>query len=208
MVPLFHFVQQFNPLPFEIFLLFIALPIATWLLLHSVIPVISWVRIDTAIRSSVICRGPSLLHVLATSTSRQYHRVLAGWVREFGAIFWYRMGPLHVVMVTEPFLVAEVLRNTEVFDKSPFLHQGIAQGGSEKALPNLVSSPTNNKWQLIRKTVAPAFSLGRMKQDFPRIQAVVERVMAFLREPRHEAEPVNMTRVLSCEGLDLIGMVP
>lgn len=41
-------------------------------------------------------RGPGLLRLLAVAGSPKVHRAMLAWYHEFGELFWFNGGPIHV----------------------------------------------------------------------------------------------------------------
>lgn len=67
-----------------------------WMLWCAFSTALAWLRIEVGIRRSGVRKGPPSLQILKDSASPRIHRIMEGWVREFGPVFWYRVGPLHV----------------------------------------------------------------------------------------------------------------
>eukprot|EP00884_Botryococcus_braunii_P011452 jgi/Botrbrau1/20307/Bobra.0851s0001.2 len=198
MLPITDAVRQLQVQSITILKVWIICAVA-WLLWARCIALISWARIDIGIRKSGIRRGPAFWHALSGASSRQLHRVLLEWVEQYGPVFFLRLGPVHVVVVSDMRIAAEVLRPSGALDKGGH-YDAVAQMTSEKGYHNLVSSPSNARWRMIRKTVAPAFSMISLKQAFPNMQKVMARTVAHLRDSGSVDGVVNMTRVLECRG--------
>jgi hypothetical protein len=40
--------------------------------------------------------GPGFLEAIAVASSKRPHIIFTAWMKTFGPIFWFRMGPFHV----------------------------------------------------------------------------------------------------------------
>lgn len=67
-----------------------------WVLWATTGAMYAWLRTDLCLRRSGIPKGPGFMHLLAIAGSTKIHRAIVDWTREFGEIFWFRMGPIHV----------------------------------------------------------------------------------------------------------------
>eukprot|EP00884_Botryococcus_braunii_P017511 jgi/Botrbrau1/4443/Bobra.0348s0031.1 len=191
---------QWSSVAFQLFLLGLAYTVFKILRLFFI-----WVRREGRLQN--IPAGPSQSEALHALASKHIHRVFLTWTRRYGPIFRFRLLHEHVAMITDPTLAAEVLRNLEGADKPEALYKPFSVIASNKGKGNLVTHPTHSKhWQLVRKGIMPAFSLGSLRQQFPGIQKVLARLEAALKQ-QDGSEPLDITQALGCNTLDIIGIV-
>eukprot|EP00884_Botryococcus_braunii_P017512 jgi/Botrbrau1/4444/Bobra.0348s0032.1 len=174
-----------------------------WVLYQCCFLFYKWWRRERLVRN--IPAGPSMIRALKGLASKQIHRAFLDWVHEYGEIYFFRLIHEHIVVLTDPTLTAEVLRNADA-DKNMQVYWPLSKPFSDKGKTNLLSHPTNEYWQLIRKGVMPSFSMGSLKQQFPGIQKVLARLEAMLKR-QDGSQPLNITHYLSYESLDVLGAV-
>eukprot|EP00884_Botryococcus_braunii_P001263 jgi/Botrbrau1/11137/Bobra.331_1s0007.1 len=187
-------------------LMMVALCIVIWILWEIIMTLSAWVTVELRLQRSGIPKGPSSSETFAGFSNKQIHRFMTRWMEKFGSVFWYRLGPYHIVQITDPTLVAEILHGAHPVDKPAKLSQALVKPLSDKGYHNLLSSATNAQWRLIRKAVMPVFSFGSLKRLFPAVQGTLARLDACLRSVRPD-KPLNMTDILTCLAMDVIGIV-
>eukprot|EP00884_Botryococcus_braunii_P016359 jgi/Botrbrau1/3406/Bobra.0337s0042.1 len=153
-------------------------------------------------------RGPDADEIWTIVKRGDVHRVFVEWVNDrFGPVFWYRFFGGHTVAITDPWLIKEVLSRPEDFDKPLIIYGPINKMVSPHGRSsNLLTSPTNDHWRLIRKGIMPAFSTGNLKKGFHHIQKICMQLVERLQEVDPEAV-LDMENVLARQTMDVIGKV-
>eukprot|EP00884_Botryococcus_braunii_P013433 jgi/Botrbrau1/22090/Bobra.0206s0016.1 len=178
--------------------------IVIWICISVFRALSAWFRVERALRKSGIPSGPPFFAALEAAKSEKPHRTVTQWVKEFGPLFWFHLGPFQVLMVTDPALVTEVCQRPGGYDKPKFGFDSVSQICSDKGHPNLATAADSEHYRRIRKAMVPAFSTARLKRGFPIITGVVGRMMEVLqrRDPR---QPFNASQFMCTNAMDIIG---
>ena len=117
-------------------------------------------------------KGLPLVGNLHQLDSARVHLVLEGWIRQYGPIYQFRMGPTRIVAASGPTLLDEVLRNRpETFSRgaraTEILHELGIKG---------VFSAEGEAWRPQRKLAVAALAQRHLRQLYPSIQTVSERL--------------------------------
>eukprot|EP00884_Botryococcus_braunii_P022866 jgi/Botrbrau1/9263/Bobra.180_1s0020.1 len=173
-------------------LILFVIPFVLWASISACLPLSRWLRLEYGmIHRSGIPKGPAFLQAMEIA-GRNPHKVIMKWIKRFGSIFWTHVGPYHVVILTDPILVADVCRTTKAYDKpSSFGNEAASRVCSDKKYPNLVSSTTNDHWRL---------------EAFPAINGVVARYITFVEE-LNPSQPFNATKFMLNMAMDVIGVL-
>ncbi|EIE20244.1 cytochrome P450 [Coccomyxa subellipsoidea C-169] len=136
------------------------------------------------------------------------HRVYGEWAQKYGPILTYRFLTTHVVMVTDPVLVAEALRHRSL-DKALPVQQftcGIDELTGPNAHKTILTMSTDELWRAVRKAVATAFSNRNLRANFPGIRTAGAQLIQVLAEAGPSVA-VDMDNATCRESLDVIGHV-
>eukprot|EP00884_Botryococcus_braunii_P003512 jgi/Botrbrau1/13161/Bobra.0187s0109.1 len=169
--------QQFTGYNFTGAVFLLVTSLLAWPLFNVYRALSSWVRRENFLRNSGIPKGPAFLEALTATTSIKPQKIMTDWMRRYGSIFWYHTGPFHVVLLTDPFLMAEVWRTQGAYDKPHFVYDSVTQVCSDKGHPNLASATQDDRWRLIRKATVPAFNSANLKRCYPAVNGVVARFL-------------------------------
>src|SRR5258707_5324519 len=117
-------------------------------------------------------KGPPILGNLLQLDLKQLHRVLEKWTDEFGTLYAFRLGQRPVVVVAEPEAVQMVLRNR------PKLYRRL--GTIEPVFKEMgitgVFSAEGEDWKRQRRLTAHALDASHLRQFFPTLIKVTERL--------------------------------
>ena len=117
-------------------------------------------------------RGLPLVGNLLQLDLKQLHRVLEGWCNEFGPIYTFKLGRKPVVVVADPEQIQAILRQRpKVYRRvgtieSVFKEMGITG----------VFSAEGDDWKRQRRLTAHALDAGHLRQFFPALIKVTERL--------------------------------
>jgi cytochrome P450/nitrite reductase/ring-hydroxylating ferredoxin subunit len=114
------------------------------------------------------------------------HLILERWAARYGSVYTYRMGRARAVAISEPNLIQHVLRNRpETFRRYSKMDRVLAETGLR-----FVFNSEGDSWRLHRKLTVAALSQRHIRQVYPHIKMVAERL-------------VHRWRRLASEGADL-----
>lgn len=144
---------------------------------------------------------------VAALTDPRHHRTLLRWDALMGPLFCLRVLWAHTVVITHPAHIHQLLRATSGVDKSVVTYQAINPLLSDKSYPSLFSASTHSPyWRLVRKGVAPGFSMTCLRGSFRRIQDSIAEVMGTLERLGPE-EAFDVDSLLCRFTTDVIGRV-
>ena len=100
------------------------------------------------------------------------HQVLAGWSDEFGPMFTFRLGRRPVVVVADPELIQEILK------QRPHRYRRLSK--VEEVFREMgvhgVFSAEGDDWKRQRKLAAQALDSAHLRAFFPILRRVTERL--------------------------------
>ena len=101
------------------------------------------------------------------------HLDFEAWARQYGAIYKVKIGPRHLVVVSDHKLVASALRDRpDGFSRTVRLEQV----WTEMGLPPGVFGANGETWQRQRRMVMASFDPVHVKHYFPSLQKVADRL--------------------------------
>ncbi|CAK0783590.1 hypothetical protein CVIRNUC_006789 [Coccomyxa viridis] len=113
---------------------------------------------------------------------------------------------MHAVVVTDPYLVSEVLsKETEIEKSIEGVYSKFNVLLHAEGKPNIFTSHTNDYWKLVRKGVAPAFSSKNIRKGFGHVVQVNHQLISIL-DDSSSAE-INLDNATLRVTLDVIGRV-
>jgi cytochrome P450 len=117
---------------------------------------------------------PLLGNVLQVKFSR-IHRDMEAWSREYGPVFFVKLGPTPVLVVADHETVVAVLRDRpDVFQRASKLREVSEEMGG---LPGLFSSE-GQAWRDQRRMVMASFAPGHVRAYFASLMKVTQRLRA------------------------------
>jgi cytochrome P450 len=117
-------------------------------------------------------RGLPLLGNLLQLDLRRLHRVLADWCDTFGPLYEFKLGRRPVVVVADPELVQHVLRRRP----KEFRRLGTIEPVFKEMGLAGVFSAEGEDWRRQRRLVAHALDAKHLRQFFPTLMKVTERL--------------------------------
>ena len=117
-------------------------------------------------------RGLPLLGNLLQLDLKQLHRVLERWCNEFGPLFAFELAKKPVVVVADPELIQNILR------QRPNLYRrlGTIESVFEEMGITGVFAADGAAWKRQRRLTAHALDAGHLRQFFPALVKVTERL--------------------------------
>jgi cytochrome P450 len=103
----------------------------------------------------------------------QIHQNVEDWAKSFGPLFQMKLGPRRLLVVSDPELLAAVMKDRpEGFRRSPLT----AIIGGEMGLPQGVFSAEGEAWRKQRRMVMASFAPGHVRAYFPSLVKVTLRL--------------------------------
>ncbi|MBF6330781.1 cytochrome P450 [Nocardia transvalensis] len=100
------------------------------------------------------------------------HRRLEEWAGEFGSLYRVDMAGKPVVVVSDPDLIREVLRDRP----SGFRRQSVIESIMDEMGSNGLFSLEGDAWRRRRKLAMPAFNAGHLRGFHPTLETITERL--------------------------------
>ncbi|EFJ41922.1 hypothetical protein VOLCADRAFT_107481, partial [Volvox carteri f. nagariensis] len=127
---------------------------------------------------------------------------MAKWAEEYGPIYKLSLPGAMVVVLTEPEAITTVIK-LERFEKDRMMYKVLEEITSE-TLPNMLTVPTGPYYRAVRKAITPAFSSANLRQFFPELVSLTERLAAQLMT-HGSVVPVDVDRAAQRLTIDVIG---
>ncbi len=131
--------------------------------------------------------------------SLQFHVTLERWAREFGPMYRFQGGPRKLMVISDPTLIGTMLR-----DRPDAFRRTVR---SERVLKELgttgVFSAEGDEWRRQRKLVMRALTPEVIRNFFPTLVFLTERLHARWHAAATAGKPVNVLRDLKAWTLDV-----
>lgn len=131
--------------------------------------------------------------------SLQFHVTLENWSREFGPMYRFQGGPRKLMVVSDPTLIASLLR-----DRPDAFRRTVR---SERVLKELgttgVFSAEGDEWRRQRKLVMKALTPEVIRNFFPTLVFLAERLLARWQAATAAGKKVDVLRDLKAWTLDV-----
>jgi cytochrome P450 len=151
--------------------------------------------LDATLRALTELPGPKGLPLLGNLLQldlKQLHRVLERWGNEFGTLYKFELGQRPVVVVTDPELNQTILRNR------PKLYRRL--GTIEPVFQEMgitgVFSAEGEDWKRQRRMTAHALDAQHLRQFFPTLIKVTERLRNRWNAAADKQSPVDIQQDL------------
>ena len=137
-------------------------------------------------------KGLPLLGNLLQLNFKQLHRILQRWCDEFGTLYKFRVGLRQVVAIADPELIQQILRSR------PKLYRrlGTIEPVTKEMGVNGVFSAEGENWKRQRRVVAHALDAGHLREFFPTLARVTERLRNRWNRAADKGAPVNVQQDL------------
>jgi cytochrome P450 len=137
-------------------------------------------------------KGLPLLGNLLQLDLTRLHQVLEKWCNEFGTIYAFELGPKAVVVVAEPELIQNMLRQRP----TKFRQLGTIEPVFKEMGITGVFSAEGEQWKRQRRLTAHALDAGHLREFFPMLIKVTERLRSRWSAAAHHHEPVDVQQDL------------
>ena len=158
--------------------------------------------VDTPPRSFEDLPGPKGLPLLGNVfqiDSMQFHVTLENWVREFGPMYRFQAGPNRIMVVADPILIGILLR-----DRPDTMRRTFRSARAFQELGTTgVFNAEGEEWRRQRKLVMRALTPEVIRNFFPTLVALTERLLSRWQSAAAAGRPTNVLRDLKAWTLDV-----
>ena len=137
-------------------------------------------------------KGLPLLGNLLQLNFKQLHRVLERWCDEFGTLCAFKLGLRPVVVVADPELIQHILRNRPKLYRRLGTIEPVAR---EMGIAGVFSAEGED-WKRQRRLTAPALDANHLRQFFPTLIKVTERLKNRWNKAADKQEAVDVQQHL------------
>uniref|UniRef100_T1INY8 Cytochrome P450 n=1 Tax=Strigamia maritima TaxID=126957 RepID=T1INY8_STRMM len=122
-------------------------------------------------------------------------------MKKFGHVHGGFMGSFPILYISDP----DLLRQTLVKDFHIFPdRRSIGDMEKDKVIGNMLSVMTGEKWKMVRNTLTPTYTSGKLKQMVYLIEECVQNTIESVKDKAGIGEPIELTRVFAVLTLDVI----
>ena len=119
----------------------------------------------------------------------QIHQTVENWAKSFGPLFQMKLGKRRLLVVSDPELLAAVMKDRpEGFRRSPLT----AIIGKEMGLPQGVFSAEGDAWRKQRRMVMASFAPGHVRAYFPSLVKVTLRLQERWKTAARAGQTINL----------------
>ena len=158
--------------------------------------------VDASPRSFEGLPGPKGLPLLGNVfqiDSMQFHVTLENWVREFGPMYRFQAGPNRIMVVADPILIGILLR-----DRPDTMRRTFRSARAFQELGTTgVFNAEGEEWRRQRKLVMRALTPEVIRNFFPTLVALTERLLKRWQSAAAAERPTNVLRDLKAWTLDV-----
>jgi cytochrome P450 len=137
-------------------------------------------------------KGLPLLGNLLQVDLARLHQVLEEWCHEFGLIYSFALGTREVVVVAEPELIQNILRQRP----TKFRRMGTIEPVFKEMGITGVFSAEGEQWKRQRRLTAHALDAGHLREFFPTLIKVTERLRCRWHAAAQRHEPADVQQDL------------
>ena len=137
-------------------------------------------------------KGLPLLGNLLQLNFKQLHRILQRWCDEFGTLYRFQVGLRQVVAIADTELIQQILRNR------PKLYRrlGTIEPVTKEMGVNGVFSAEGEDWKRQRRVIAHALDAGHLRDFFPTLVKVTQRLRNRWNRAAEKGTAVNVQKDL------------
>ena len=137
-------------------------------------------------------KGLPLVGNLLQLDLKQLHRVLERWANEFGTLYSFKLGSRPVVVVAEPELIQPILRNRP----AAYRRLGTIEAVFQEMGITGVFSAEGEDWKRQRRLTVSALDVNHLRQFFPTLIKVTERLKNKWQNAADQGKPVDVQQDL------------
>ncbi len=144
-------------------------------------------------------KGLPLIGNVLQIDSMRFHQTLEGWAREFGPMYRFRGGPRELVVVSDPAIIATLLR-----DRPDAMRRTTRSARAFQELGTTgVFNAEGEEWRRQRKLVMRALTPEVIRNFFPTLAALTGRLLQRWERAVAEGRRVDVLRDLKAWTLDV-----
>jgi cytochrome P450 len=137
-------------------------------------------------------KGLPLLGNLLELDLQHLHQVLGNWRQEYGAVYSYKLGPKPFVVIAEPDLIQSILRNRP----ARYRRLSAIETVLEEMGVTGVFSAEGMQWKRQRRLTANALDARHLRQFFPTLIKVTDRLCKRWQTAAERREPTDVQQDL------------
>uniref|UniRef100_T1J9R2 Cytochrome P450 n=1 Tax=Strigamia maritima TaxID=126957 RepID=T1J9R2_STRMM len=124
-------------------------------------------------------------------------------IKKFGKIYGGFVGRSPVLFVSDPELLKQIL----VKDFATFPNRRTFGLEKDELMGNMLQMAKGEKWKMLRNTLTPTYTSGKLKQMVGLIEECLENLKTSLKIPAETGEPIEFTKKFPVLTLDVIASV-
>uniref|UniRef100_T1J9R0 Cytochrome P450 n=1 Tax=Strigamia maritima TaxID=126957 RepID=T1J9R0_STRMM len=125
-------------------------------------------------------------------------------MKKFGHIHGAFLGSVPVLFISDP----ELLRQVLVKDFPAFRNRlNIANMDKDKIMGNMLSVMKDEKWKMVRNTLSPTYTSGKLKQMVVLVEECCQNLTRSLKTEAESGAPINFAKKFPLLTLDIIASV-
>jgi cytochrome P450 len=144
-------------------------------------------------------KGLPLLGNLLELDLQHLHQVLGNWRQEYGAVYSYKLGPKPFVVIAEPDLIQSILRNRP----ARYRRLSAIETVLEEMGVTGVFSAEGMQWKRQRRLTANALDARHLRQFFPTLIKVTDRLCKRWQTAAERREPTDVQQDLMRYTVDI-----
>lgn len=131
------------------------------------------------------------------------HLILERWAARYGSVYTYKMGGARAVAISDPGLIHEALRQRpETFRRYSKMDRVLAETGLR-----FVFNAEGDAWRLHRKLTVAALSQRQVRQVYPHIKIVAERLIRRWRRLASDGGDIDILDELKRFTVDVAALI-
>ena len=144
-------------------------------------------------------KGLPLLGNLLELDLQHLHQVLGNWCQKYGAVYSFKLGPKPVLVISEPDLIQSILRNRP----ARYRRFGAIETVLEEMGVTGVFSAEGAQWKRQRRLTANALDARHLRQFFPTLIEVTDRLRKRWHTAAERREPTDVQQDLMRYTVDI-----
>jgi cytochrome P450/nitrite reductase/ring-hydroxylating ferredoxin subunit len=144
-------------------------------------------------------RGLAILGNMHQIETKKFHLNLEDWHQQYGAIYKFKLGQEHAVVIADPEMVQSILiERPDGFSRLAGITQTIEEMGVEGLF-----SAEGNQWRRHRQLAKGAFDVRHLREFFPVMKKVTQRLHRRWRQLAEQQTPLDAQKELMRYTVDI-----
>ena len=144
-------------------------------------------------------KGVPLFGNMLQIESTQFHLALENWAHEFGPYYKIRLGSKQILIISDQVVIGQLLRDRpEALSRSSRTSLALTELGTSG-----VFTDEGDEWRKQRKLVMRALTPEVVRNFFPTLRAMTERLLERWQRAATKGQPIDLLRDLKAFTLDV-----